>query len=209
MGIIGRWWTELRAWNQLRTIFNEHAVKLGYRDRDYLEAAVLIAERCADAEKQLDRVRRANQDFFKDNYRDRARIVQLERELAQVRESYGTVPGLTPGEIERLAVLAKECGGVAKAIGNVLRFGWESSSPYGGRTNRVALEREIGSIRAIVNLMLDADDLGLSELQAWQRSKRGALAKWTLYQVCSMPREEQLAMMQEIAEERNGSSASL
>lgn len=91
-------------------------------------------------------------------------------------------PGLTAAEIERLAILAEECGEVAQAVGKVLRHGWESQSPYGSRPNRVALEREIGNVRAVVNLMLDAGDVRLSELQAWQRRKRDGLEKWTHYQ---------------------------
>jgi hypothetical protein len=56
------------------------------------------------------------------------------------------VPGLTPGERERLAILSEECGEVVRAIGKIQRYGWESSSPFvvGGRTNRMALETGAG-----------------------------------------------------------------
>lgn len=112
------------------------------------------------------------------------------------------LPGLTAAEVERLALLAEECGEVAQAVCKVLRHGWESQSPYGGKPNRVALEREIGDLRAVVNLMLDARDVDMRELQAWQRRKRDKLGKWTHHQADSMPREAQLEMMRAIEAER-------
>lgn len=157
--------------------------------------------RAREFQEEVFALRASNHALIKGEWRDRARIDRLERELALEKvAAWATVPGLTPAEIERLGILAGECGAVAQAVSKVLRFGWESQSPYGGRLNRHALEREIGNLRAIVNLMLDVDDVRLSEVQTWQRTKRLGLAKWTLYQSCSMPREEQLRMMQAIAD---------
>ena len=121
-----------------------------------------------------------------------------ERKLAEFRGDSG-IPGLSPAEIERLSMLAEECGEVVQAVGKVLRHGWDCSSPYGSRTNRVTLEREVGDVRAIVGLMLDSHDLHLAEVQTWQRRKRAAVPKWTHYQDCSMSREEQLEMMRAMA----------
>jgi NTP pyrophosphatase (non-canonical NTP hydrolase) len=166
-----------------------------------------LEERNHELEEQVGGLGRANELLVKVSFRDRRRIEALEKEAA-VRNELAccegslSVPGLSPGEVERLAILAEECGEVSQAIGKVLRFGWESTSPYGGRPgrpNRGALEREIGNVRAIVNLMIDAGDLDLAELQSWQRTKRTGLAKWTIYQSISMPREEQLAMLRAIA----------
>lgn len=130
-------------------------------------------------------------------------VAKLNARMEQLRAQYtADVPGLTPGEWERLALLSEECGEVVRAIGKIQRYGWESSSPFvaGGRTNRMALERELGSIRAVVNLMLDSQDLRLNAVQSWQRTKKTALENWTLYQACSIQRPEQLAMMQSIRE---------
>lgn len=132
----------LREHDVARARFNKLAMGLGYDGSDYLEAAAWIALRCASAEQAL----------------RRSRSVGL--------------PGLTPAETERLAMLAETCGEVVQAVGKVLRHGWESQSPYGGRPNRVSLEREIGQVRAIVNLMLDSGDVeareaaGLAALEA-------------------------------------------
>jgi NTP pyrophosphatase (non-canonical NTP hydrolase) len=117
-----------------------------------------------------------------------------ERKLAEFRDECG-LPGLSPAEIERLAMLAEECGEVVQAVGKVLRHGWDSSSPYGSRTNRATLEREVGDVRAVIGLMLDYHDLHLAEVQTWQRRKRAAVPRRTHYQDCSMSREEQLEMM--------------
>jgi NTP pyrophosphatase (non-canonical NTP hydrolase) len=127
-----------------------------------------------------------------------ARIADLERPVD------GDLPGLTQAEIERLAILAEECGEVVQAVGKVLRHGWESQSPYGGKPNRVSLERELGNVRAIVNLMLDSGDVRLGEVQTWQRAKKLGLGKWTHHQADSMPRGEQMAMMYAIEAEQRG-----
>jgi hypothetical protein len=147
----------------------------------------MITARCLQAEDSLRCSRVASAAMRKQMERDRAAV-------------YGELPGLTPGEIERLAVLSEECGEVVRAIGKIMRYGWESSSPFvaGGRSNRMALERELGSMRAVVNLMLDNQDVRLNAVQSWQRTKKTALENWTLYQPCSLPRDEQLAMMRNI-----------
>lgn len=149
--------------------------------------------------ERLEWYRNSNDIFVQQAFALKKELRARDAELERIEESYA-VAGLSPGEIERLAIVAEECGEVARAVGKVLRFGWESQSPYSGRTNRAALEREIGSVRAIVNLMIDAGDLQLNNVQAWQRSKRGALAKWTQYQECSVSREEQLRLLRTIAE---------
>ena len=133
----------------------------------------------------------------------KARVIELERQIVR-QAALDALPGLTPAEIERLAILAEECGEVVQAVGKVLRHGWESQSPYGGKPNRQALEREIGNVRAVVNLMLDSGDVRLAELQAWQRRKREQVEKWTHHQNCSMPREEQVEMMRAIELKRLG-----
>jgi hypothetical protein len=179
MGKLRRWWARIEEWRR-------------------------APARAKELEERVAALTRTNYLLVKGGLRDKARIGHLENQLVVFYQDTPDVPGLTPGEIERLAILAEECGEIAQAVGKVLRFGWERRSPYGGRQNRGALEREIGSLRAIVNLMLDVDDLRLTEVQAWQRAKRAGLAKWTLYQDCSMPREEQLAMMAAIAERERG-----
>ncbi len=174
MGKLRRWWARIQEWRR--------------------------------APARAKELQRTNYILVKGGLRDRARIAQLEKELALERAAtWDELPGLTPAEIERLAMLAEECGEVVQAVGMVLRHGWESSSPFEscGRQNRGALEKEIGNVRAVVNLMLDVDDLSLSAVQSWQGAKRKALPKWTHHQPDSMSREEQLAMMEGAAIEQS------
>ena len=182
---------------------------MGWRDRwrrtrelpaDYEALAREFAQltaRCLESEQQLNIQRKVA-------YEQALDIQRYERERHSML--HGELPGLTPGEGERLALLAEECGEALRAIGKIQRYGFESSSPYttAARTNRGDLERELGSLRAVIGLLIDAHDVELRELQSWQRTKKSAFAKWTLYQECSLPREEQLTMMRGIQERTRG-----
>lgn len=66
---------------------------------------------------------------------------------------------LTPAEAERLALLAEECGEVIRAIGKVLRHGYENTHPDGGPTNREALESECGDVYHAMLRMWAAGDM--------------------------------------------------
>lgn len=66
---------------------------------------------------------------------------------------------LSPAEVERLALLAEECGEVVQAISKVLRHGYESTHPDGGPTNRRLLETEIGHVEHAIFRMHEAGDI--------------------------------------------------
>jgi Tfp pilus assembly protein PilV len=67
-----------------------------------------------------------------------------------------TMPGLTPGEMERLAVLSKNAARwCARSARSCAMAGRALRPTRPAAANRMALEREMGSVRAIVNLMLD------------------------------------------------------
>ncbi len=167
---VASWLSLPRRWREYRQLVEmnacwaqEHralANEMGYQGSHHLEASVKIARRCYGAELALKKLAEAE-----------------ERELAAIG-----LPGLTAAEMERLAMLAEECGEVVQAVGKVLRHGYQSASPFGGPVNRVALEREIGNVRAVVGLMIDARDVRLGDIQHWQRSKRAVFAKWTHHQ---------------------------
>ena len=74
--------------------------------------------------------------------------------------------GLTEAEAERLALLLEELGEAQQAIGKILRHGYENTHPDGGPTNRETLEREIGDVKAAVNMMIVARDLVMTEIDA-------------------------------------------
>lgn len=188
-GMVGRWKAGLAWWRAPRILKAQADAEYESLAREF----GLLTARCLSAQEDLER--------------ERGTAARLADRLGQLQAQYAVdVPGLTPGETERLAILSEECGEVVAAVGKILRYGWERQSPYGGKPNRNALEQELGNVRAVVNLMLDSGDLRLAAIQSWQRNKRTALEKWTLYQECSMPRDKQLAMMQSIRESAAGNN---
>ena len=64
---------------------------------------------------------------------------------------------MTAAEAELLAVLAEECGEVIQAIGKILRHGWHSCPPAGGRSNQAQLTLELGDVAAVTALLVRAD----------------------------------------------------
>ncbi len=80
---------------------------------------------------------------------------------------------LTPAQAERLAIVAEECGEVVQAIGKILRHGYESWHPADpdGPNNRERLERELGDLRAVVQMMSDAGDVGALAIQQYAIGK--------------------------------------
>lgn len=68
---------------------------------------------------------------------------------------------LTPAEDERLALLIEECAEVIQAATKIQRHGYEShhSNNDPDYTNRLDLERELGDVRAAIDLMIRARDV--------------------------------------------------
>ena len=90
--------------------------------------------------------------------------------------------GLTPAEAERLAMLAEECGEVVQMVGKILRHGYESCHPAGGETNREALARECGDVRALVRLMIRETDIGDAAVAQSAATKIGRAARYMHHQ---------------------------
>jgi NTP pyrophosphatase (non-canonical NTP hydrolase) len=86
--------------------------------------------------------------------------------------------GLIDSEIERLAILAEECGEVIQVVGKVLRHGYSSHNPISSTpiSNRGLLAKEIGDLRWIISLLLSEGDV--AEGAVLQREKlKGESAK--------------------------------
>lgn len=92
------------------------------------------------------------------------------------------IPGLSPAEYERLALLAEECGEVIQIIGKILRHGYESRHPDGGPTNRELLERELGDVDAALRMMFDADDIIPDHVDSWNHEKQAKVRKYLHHQ---------------------------
>jgi hypothetical protein len=92
--------------------------------------------------------------------------------------------GLTPAEVERLAFLAEECGEVVQMVGKILRHGYASYHPrdVAKTTNRRLLTNEIGNIGVAVDLMLDAGDILLSNIEEDMEIKKTTVGKYLHHQ---------------------------
>ena len=90
---------------------------------------------------------------------------------------------LTPGEAERLALLAEECAEVIQAIAKIQRHGYTSHHPNDPSTdNREALEREMGDVLAAIQIMKEAQDVMQEHLTEWREDKLQRVAKYLHHQ---------------------------
>lgn len=100
-------------------------------------------------------------------------------------------PGLTPAEIERLALLIEECGEVIQAATKVLRHGWDSYDPTrrGERpTNQEALAKEMGQLSFAMDLMAEKEDVRARDIAHAHSEKRKTIGRWLHFN--PMPRQE-------------------
>jgi len=89
---------------------------------------------------------------------------------------------LTPGQAERLAILAEECGEVVQIIGKILRHGLESYHPDGGPSNRLLLEKELGDIMTASVMLEMSGDLDHDRIFAAASDKAGRVLRYTHHQ---------------------------
>ena len=86
---------------------------------------------------------------------------------------------LSPGDTERLAILAEECGEVVQSIGKILRHGAEDVNPTGsGGDNRAMLECEIGDLLCAVDMLFDCGFLDRQAIDFNCEMKHNSVARW-------------------------------
>ncbi len=92
--------------------------------------------------------------------------------------------GLSKAERERLAILAEESNEVAAVCMKALRHGYESRDPTteGSETNRQMIERELGHLQNIVEMMMLARDLSSASVAAGRDHKASTIGKWLHHQ---------------------------
>ncbi len=80
---------------------------------------------------------------------------------------------LTPGELERLVILAEECNEVGQAVMKIVRHGWEERHPTKDRyvDNRDELEKELGDVQAAIQRMINALDIDPARVRAYRLAK--------------------------------------
>ena len=70
-----------------------------------------------------------------------------------------------------LTILQEECAEVIKIVSKIKRFGWESTHPDGGPTNRDKLAQELGDVWAMVDTLICKDSLFLHEITTGKKNK--------------------------------------
>lgn len=93
-------------------------------------------------------------------------------------------PFLQPEETERLAKLTEECGEISQMVGKTLVHGWESTHPRKPEegTNRERLEKEVGGLMCVVELMMSRGDLSRDRVYDAQDKKRREIGKYLHHQ---------------------------
>ena len=75
--------------------------------------------------------------------------------------------GLSDSELERLAILSEEMGEAIQVIGKIIRHGYESKHPScnEGPDNRQSLEKELGDVLAIMEIMKERKDIDTLDIE--------------------------------------------
>jgi hypothetical protein len=133
------------------------AGRMGYDRLAVLQSAIKIAERCEKAEEAFGMISRA---------------VEME-DVALV----SALPDLV--KTERLAMLIERCGELSGAAGKVLRHGYDGQSPYNGLTNRVTLERKLGGLLAMIEMLEDSGDVKRNSVRASRSWVQRHVGEWT------------------------------
>ena len=82
--------------------------------------------------------------------------------------------GLSPAQVERLAILAEECAEVIQVVNKILRHGYQAN----GHDNRIALEHELGDLRWAQSLLVREDDIWQATVDRFALEKSDKAAPW-------------------------------
>ncbi|CAA2409928.1 nucleoside triphosphate pyrophosphohydrolase [Xanthomonas phage Bosa] len=87
--------------------------------------------------------------------------------------------GLTDDQAERLACLAEEGCEVGQSVTKILRHGLYSHHPdFPMTTNKDLLEKELGDLLAVQEMMVEAGDLDVLAIRRHADQKRKNLPNW-------------------------------
>ncbi len=79
--------------------------------------------------------------------------------------------GLSPGLLERLALLSEECAEVCKIVGKIIRHGYESCHPDTGECNSDLIEEEIGHVLAAIKLLEKSENIDINVVKGYKKAK--------------------------------------
>lgn len=92
--------------------------------------------------------------------------------------------GLTEAQLERIAILMEESGGIVAICGKILRHGYGSHHPddLSWPDNLEMLEKEIGDVFHAVDMMADAGDVLRLKIEEKKREKALKIRKYLHHQ---------------------------
>jgi NTP pyrophosphatase (non-canonical NTP hydrolase) len=92
--------------------------------------------------------------------------------------------GLTPAQNELLLVLSEECSDVIKAICKIQRHGYDSTNPTKANspTNHEELERELGDVKAAMQLLTNLGDISKTNICSFKQEKLINVKQWLHFQ---------------------------
>ena len=112
---------------------------------------------------------------LKDEHERAERLLQ---QLAKVRALLrDDATPMNPVDIERLARLVEACGSVVERAGRIQRFGWHTVAPHSLATNKVLLERDLGRVCAVIELLIQADDIRGTDVKHWSHKIRSGIER--------------------------------
>lgn len=85
----------------------------------------------------------------------------------------GAFNELNNADAELFALLSEECGETVQAIGKILRHGKHSWNPdvVGKRTNIEDLEKELGDILAVLDIMTRGKVIDMKNIESMRQAK--------------------------------------
>lgn len=89
---------------------------------------------------------------------------------------------LTPAQTERIAKLSEELGEAQQVIGKILLHGYRAQFQETVYDNKGDLERELGDVKAAIQLMTDAGDLDDARIRTQQLIKRQTITRYMCHQ---------------------------
>lgn len=100
---------------------------------------------------------------------------------------------LKPAELERLALLSEELGEAVKAIGKILRHGYNQHNPKDEVpiTNREQLERELGDVLFSIELLTSEGDVEADHIDRHRYRKLASAPEYLYCQARALIRYRQ------------------
>ena len=80
-------------------------------------------------------------------------------------------------DVELLTITMEECAEVIQACSKIIRYGMESE--HGGVTARETLEKELGDLQCMIELLHQNDTVSFTAMDEYSLQKHEKLKKWS------------------------------